>query len=226
MRIIGVGDIHGRVTWRHLAEKCMDQVVFVGDYVDSRDKVEDEAILSNFEEIIKFKKENPELVTLLLGNHDIHYLYPFDYRYSGFRPTYEASLIKLFQDNQDLFQIAYQYKNHLFTHAGVSKSWYQRHLAALKKYAGITLGDTLNSIHQSEDWKILFEVGKARGGDYPHGGPVWADKSETQDDLPDGIHQVVGHSRVGDIITLGDETSSITYIDVLGTQAKFYEALI
>jgi hypothetical protein len=228
MRILGVGDIHGRVGWRNLAEKFLDQVVFIGDYVDSRDKIEDETILSNFEDIINLKKDNPKLVTLLLGNHDIQYLHYPDYPCSGFRGTYKTPLVKLFQDNQDLFQIAFQQDKYLFTHAGVSQSWFYTHIATLKKYEGENLADTFNILHRSADKSILFEVGPARGGDAQYGGPVWADISETQDDFLPTMHQVVGHSRVDDIITYGDEAGlgSITYIDVLSTQVKFYEVLI
>lgn len=226
MKIIAVGDIHGRTAWRELAEKYMDQVVFIGDYVDSRLGLEDDDILWNFEEIITLKKENPNLVTLLLGNHDIQYLYYPRQRCSGFRTTYLIQMVKLFKENRDLFQIAVQYQNYLFTHAGVSHSWYKHHKTALDEYQGTTLAEALNAIHHSPDRDILFEVGPARGGYDAYSGPVWADKSETEDDLLDGFHQVVGHSRVDDITTYGTPQASITYIDVLTTRVKFYEVSI
>lgn len=223
MKIVAIGDIHGRDAWHRVETSLYDKIVFIGDYVDSRERIPDQQIVQNLKDIIAFKKVYPAEVVLLLGNHDIQYLYYPEHKCSGFRNDLLDSIRGLFLKNEDLFQVAYQYQDYLFTHAGVSKGWYTRHQGVLNKYVGENLGETLNKVHQSVDWKVLFEVGEARGGDYDHGGPIWADKSETQDQSLDSLHQVVGHSRVEDIITYGDDTSSITYIDVLSTQVKFFE---
>ena len=45
-------------------------ILFLGDYLDPYpDEATPEEALEGFKDIIKFKEENPELVTLLLGNH-------------------------------------------------------------------------------------------------------------------------------------------------------------
>ncbi|HEV7348306.1 metallophosphoesterase [Telluribacter sp.] len=224
MHLLAIGDIHGRDSWKEISGTKADHIVFVGDFVDARRDIEGPAIIRNFQDILYFKKTEPDRVTLLLGNHDIQYFYYPDYRCSGFQADLQPTYTELFTRNANLFQIAFQYQQYLFTHAGVSTKWYGYHQHLIEKYlAENRLGDALNAIHRSEERKILFEAGGGRGGMHPYGGPVWADKSETEADYLIGYHQVVGHSRVPQFIRNGDERSSITYIDVLTRRTEFYE---
>ena len=78
--IIIIPDIHGRDFWRWTVthRKEEDSVVFLGDYLDP---YEDEWIYwsdayKGLLDIIELKRANPEKVVLLLGNHDLHYLFP------------------------------------------------------------------------------------------------------------------------------------------------------
>lgn len=72
-----IPDIHGRLFWISSTRKYPDlPVIFLGDYLDPYTHYEGilpSEALANFKEIIDFKKANMERVTLLLGNHDIHY---------------------------------------------------------------------------------------------------------------------------------------------------------
>ncbi|WP_247233547.1 metallophosphoesterase [Telluribacter sp. SYSU D00476] len=224
MYILAIGDIHGRDVWKEIIGTRADQVVFIGDYVDSRGEVEASDIVRNFKEIIQFKQDLPDRVTLLLGNHDIQYLYYPGYRCSGFRADLQPTYTDIFTRHADLFNVAYQYQNYLFTHAGVSEGWCRSHFRLFDRYRSgyATFADMLNALHRSADNHILFDVGTTRGGLQPYGGPVWADKSETEADYLDGYHQVVGHSRVDHFIRVGDEAASITYIDVLTKRTDFY----
>lgn len=160
---------------------------------------------------------------MLLGNHDAQYLHYPLYSCSGHRADLQETLGRLFRENEDLFQIAWQHENHLFTHAGVSQGWHDEHLAALHQFTRNSLAETLNGIYHSECRDILFEVGRARGGWHACGGPVWADQSETMQGHLSGYHQVVGHSRVRDFEYYGNVNSSITFIDVGDTRVRFYE---
>lgn len=72
-----VPDVHGRIFWRKALESYPDlPTVFLGGYLDPNTHydgiLQSEAFLE-FKEILKFKRQNKERVTLLLGNHDIHY---------------------------------------------------------------------------------------------------------------------------------------------------------
>jgi len=123
MKHIAIGDIHGRDSWQRVNTKLYEKVIFLGDYVDSH-TLSDFTILENFKKIISLKKRNPEKVILLLGNHDVHYLHYPRFECSGFRKTMQPELSALFRRNADLFQVAYQKDNYLFTHAGVTNNWY------------------------------------------------------------------------------------------------------
>ena len=79
-RII-IGDIHGNKEWKQIVKRHddADEFIFVGDYLDpyrkGKRQVEDlQKCAENFKKIINFKAENRDRVTLLLGNHDYHYL--------------------------------------------------------------------------------------------------------------------------------------------------------
>src|ERR1700748_3612517 len=129
MRHIVIGDTHGRDNWKKINIKLYDKVIFIGDYVDSPE-LSDLTILENLKQIIALKKRQPDKIVLLLGNHDVHYLHYPRFECSGFRKTMQRDLTTLFCKNADLFQIAYQKDNHLFTHAGVTNSWYNEVIRA------------------------------------------------------------------------------------------------
>ena len=83
--MIIIPDIHGLNFWKEaVAGREEGIIVFLGDYLDPYpddfpDKTADEIweqTWNNFNDIIEFKKKHPSNVVLLLGNHDLHYIYP------------------------------------------------------------------------------------------------------------------------------------------------------
>lgn len=194
MRIACIGDLHGVDRWKEVKEMEVDEVVFVGDYVDSHD-LDDSAIFQNLQEVLAFKREANEKVTLLLGNHDVHYLYHPNFRATGFRNSMQQMLTQLFQENQSLFQVAYAIDSYLITHAGVSKSWVSQHIGA--PYDAKSLAEALNRMQfDGDSLQQLAEIGVARGGRASYGGPFWCDfHRELFLDPILGIHQVVGHTQ-------------------------------
>ena len=71
---IAIGDVHGLDLWRDVVEAhpgC--RVVFLGDYLDPYGYVHKGKLLDNLRAIIELKRNRPEDVVLLLGNHDLHY---------------------------------------------------------------------------------------------------------------------------------------------------------
>ncbi len=225
MKHIVVGDLHGKNCWKQIDVSAYDRVVFLGDYVDHWTHTNTE-ILSNLEEIIAFKRQYPDKVILLLGNHDVQYLYFPYFRCTGFRPLMQPDLTDLFHRNRELFQVAYQQGNHLFTHAGVTNDWYDDLLSLLAtsrlKISTDRIADLLNKVDQTASRSILHTVGEERGG-IGNGGITWADKKETTADMLTGYHQVVGHTPVPHVETIGNKDSSVTYVDVLQTTTYFYE---
>ncbi len=228
MKTITIGDIHGRDSWKRIDMNSYDKVIFIGDYVDSYDELSYK-ILYNLIEIIELKKKYPNKVVLLIGNHDSQYMFYPMYACSGFREEDKDDLITIFNENIDLFQVAYQEKNYLWTHAGVSTRWYKKYSEFLQLDDNTTIADKLNLISYSKDRSILHEVGAARGGDrYECGGPLWADINETRAGIIDGYHQIVGHTSVPKIVTyfkILNETytdKSLTFVDCLDKVEEFY----
>jgi predicted MPP superfamily phosphohydrolase len=225
MKLIAIGDLHGKDVWKQIDESRFDKIIFTGDYVDSRN-ISPNQIIENLKYLIICKKLLPDKIVLLLGNHDIQYSEYPKYRCAGFNSKFQPVITTLFRDNYSLFQVAFQANNYLFTHAGLSNQYVQFNLtsfydAIIRKE--ITAAELLNQIHQSHDQFVLHTVGPGRNGFDRFGGLTWADYNETRFNPLTGYHQVVGHSRVSQIITEGDQYTSITYIDVLDTETKFFE---
>ena len=233
INILSIGDIHGRPVWEDIDVKKYDKIIFTGDYLDIYDEkgITEETALDNFKNIIDFGKSNRKKVRFLLGNHDIHYIF---YKTKYFEQIYAGRLqlenideiVKLYKKNLHLFSVAYQKGDYLFTHAGLTNSIYNEYFSDIPKRE---LGSKLNIRFFSfnEDaLKPFLLIGKYRGGKNECGSLFWADKTETETDYLDDIHQIVGHSKVKKITTIGDKTSSITYIDCLEFKKEFYEKKI
>lgn len=193
--IIVVPDVHGRKFWREVIGEKAERIIFLGDYLDpytwgeniSREESEEE-----FLDILKFKKENPDLVTLLLGNHDYHY---FDLSWSGRGSRFSAIEMRKyhrwFVENKNLFNLFTTEGNYLFSHAGITKSWLE--------YNKLELPKDIDSWWPDKD--MLGQVGLSRGGFYLSGSPLWADYDrDVSGDELDGWIQVVGHTQHGRVV--------------------------
>lgn len=223
MRIQVIADIHGRTIWKQQVDLSCDRIVFLGDYVDSFDE-DDETILNNLADIIEFKKSDPEKVVLLIGNHCGQYCFSPNERNlcscSGYRYQMHWSLWMLYNSNKELFQLAYQHNNYLFTHAGVHRGWYN--YRALPQIIELgydmpqyTISDQLNALWDNRKSSI-FDCGYYRGGSQQTGGPLWCDKGELKPKPIKGYRQVVGHSKVREPrlhSDYGDESTSVMFCD-------------
>lgn len=249
MKILSIGDIHGRDIWKTFGDISIlmksngsfkpdyDKYVFIGDYCDSFTLSHVE-ILHNLNEIIRFKKMYPEYVILLLGNHDVQYFLrnPFghnDLICSGYNSIGHVDYYDIYRKNRFLFQMAYQYKNYLFSHSFVSSDWYRYSFrdvyfdfvaklsCDIEMIMSRNLGEALNTglIYELEP---MFMVGSERYGPNKYGGPLWEDIKRVDNAIL-LYHQIVGHTPVKEIRThiLGKNTS-VTFIDVLAHKDSFY----
>ena len=74
-KILVLGDIHGRILWKDIIEQeNPDKIIFLGDYVSTHEGISARQQLSNLEEILTYKENNPDKVILLRGNHKIQIL--------------------------------------------------------------------------------------------------------------------------------------------------------
>jgi predicted MPP superfamily phosphohydrolase len=220
LKICSIGDVHGRDSWKFITHGSpyefeqwaimvnegadpsheffkddypyfeFDKIVFIGDYVDSF-TLTNVVIKKNLEDIILFKKSLGDKVVLIWGNHDVHYYIPGQ-TCSGYRPEAKYDLEDIYRTNKDLFQLAFQIKDHLWTHAGLTKPI----LKALKKYEYTkelkTEAEILNECFLREAPEI-FHVDRESGGWNLYAGPLWVRPARLLEDSVN-LHQIVGHT--------------------------------
>ena len=219
MKTVTIGDIHGKPDWKKVNPANYDIIIFLGDYVDSN-TIEDEEMLDNLAEIVALKKRFPRKVKLLYGNHENSYLFR-QYRTTGYRYDIAEQITTILSDNSGLFQVAWQYRNYLWTHAGIHSDFYNQKLASCVLQTDKSLAATLERLF-SEEYRALFEVGYERGGwdEKMTGGPFWIDKSRLLKDPLRGYHQIVGHTPVETVEHYypfeDDENTSVTFCDCIG----------
>jgi hypothetical protein len=125
MKIIVLGDIHGRDCWKDIVKRHpdADKYVFLGDYVSTHEDISSEVQCINLRNILDFKTANPDKVVLLRGNHDMQHL-----KYSWAECSgYDIRVAAYMSDIKDEFlvktQWVYVYDKFVFSHAGVSEAW-------------------------------------------------------------------------------------------------------
>jgi len=224
MKIITIPDLHGKDCWKSVDISLCDKVVFLGDYVDSSGKYTLEQEITNLEAIIELKKAHPEKVVLLLGNHDILYLHFETFAKPNCHYEGKEAFTRIYTGNKALFSVAYQYQNHLWTHAGVSQKWLDYYAETISLFVNkdliSELGQILNKMHETH-LHILGTNSPLRGGSDLYGGIFSADKTETSENIVAGLHQYVGHTKVPSILKMGNDEGSISFLDCLNSEEKY-----
>jgi hypothetical protein len=222
---ISIGDLHRSnniLCWKTIDFSLYDKVIFLGDYVDGKNK---DVAAENLLDILNLKLSDPEKFILLIGNHDTQYFIPNSTKTTDFDVFYKDLYEEIFTNHQQFFQLAFQIDNHLWTHAGITIGWYKYSAKFQKNQKqDETVADFLNRLLSQED-PCLFDVSFCRGGYSKVGGPLWADKVEILHKPLAGYHQIVGHSQIENIKTYTNfpENTSVTMCDCLWNHADFYE---
>jgi predicted MPP superfamily phosphohydrolase len=222
MKIIILGDTHGRPFWKQIVDsQQFDKIIFLGDYFDTRDSYTGQDQLRNFLEIVAYKIENPDKVILLCGNHDFHYMpipMSIGERYSGFQRGYSYQFKDALEGAKDVLQAAHIEGEYLFTHAGVTKTWLKDTMNLKfddEVFLATELDDYINDVFKYSPKYFLF-----RGVD-PYGNnvtqsPIWVRPESLMEDSVDNYKQVVGHTSVG-IINPDGIYGKFFFIDALGS---------
>lgn len=229
MKITTIGDTHGRTVWKEIVEKNPgSHYIFTGDYVDpyKSEEISEEDAIENLFDIIDFKNENKNNVTLLIGNHDFHYMENAKFICSSRSKKYLFDLKEIFTSYKNIFQFAFQKNDYLFTHAGVSNGWFKQFYSILLRF-GLNpnysnLADVLNKIGNDSSYSFIFStISDYRGGFSSYGSPIWADSDELfYPQCLKGFHQIVGHNKFLDIVKDGTAKASITFCDCLFNKTK------
>ncbi|MCE5348177.1 MAG: metallophosphoesterase [Bacteroidales bacterium] len=222
MKTVSIGDTHGMAVVDAVLKMInkYDKFIFAGDYVDAFD-VDNTTMKKNLLDIIELKKKYPEKIILLWGNHDIHYLLGNKYYCSGYRPEMKHDFNEIFNSNENLFQLAFQSEDWLWTHAGISTGWFE---SRFKPFAGghnntLSISELLNLAFDNR-YPALFDVGYERGGDRKFGGPLWCDITELGYDPLKGFNQIVGHNPQEHIISIKRHDKEVAFIDILQRKDK------
>lgn len=190
MKILIVPDVHGRTFWREAVIRIneVDKVVFLGDYLDPYpwEDISRRDAIEEFEKIIEFKREHPDKVVLLLGNHDCAYCFNFG---SASRYDYENEfeIEDLFGSNINLFRLYHKEGRYLFSHAGITNDWLKTYLPEydIERFTTLTTKELIPFL-----WKISF----FRGGNDNTGSIIWSDVRE--EDREPTFYQIFGHTQL------------------------------
>ena len=227
IKTLVIPDVHGRDFWRKPVKDVLEntnaRVVFLGDYLDPYSyefkhgfNFQENAI-GVFKEIIDLKKQYPDRITLLLGNHDATYRFKDGTLICQCRTDGKNynKIQSIFMDNKDLFCLAdeetIEGKHFIFSHAGIHRGYVNE--AFPEEYEKITddnVVEFFNKKYREEDKKLIQSLGmydNYRGwGGHICGSIVWADVHSWFGRAYDGYgYGVFGHTQmehgVGGIIT-------------------------
>lgn len=215
-KIVPLGDIHGFNTWQQIVntEIDADLFIYIGDYFDSFTN-DTETQCNNFLDIVEFKKSNPDKVILLIGNHDHHYLPGIGYTgTSGYQKIGKFMIEPLFEQHKDLFQMAFQYNQFLFTHAGVSET-FMNDTFGLNGWEIENIADKLNELFIYKPNAFIFNGLNPYGDDICQT-PIWIRPQSLIKDSKKikkaKVVQIVGHTQM---MELSIKDKSYFFIDTL-----------
>jgi hypothetical protein len=245
MRTLVIGDIHGKQIWKKALDTIpnIDKIVFLGDYVDSYDVTRHD-ISENLKDIIAFKSNNLDKVSLLLGNHDLQYYFLYDktIKCSGYSNLYASQYSDFFINNWEMFSLIDTLESdencYIFNHAGISKKWLETHIDSLLTYREDNSIEKTSEIFdyflQKQSRNFLWDVSLYRGGLSNVSSFVWTDRQEIKSNVQNydiipvfpklfnnmnkKTVQVVGHSRVNSILTINN---MIYFTDCLDERPQF-----
>lgn len=217
MKIVVIGDIHGRTIWKEIWEKeNPDKIIFVGDYLDTKEDINGFKQLQNFKDILDLKRENHDKVVLLFGNHDYHYLKGHDDHYSGYQGffaiDFQIAVEKAVKEK--LVQACHKEGDFLFVHAGLTKTWCNNQGVSTDPDKIV---DEVNKLFIENRLAFAFNPYQViRGapsnyGDDVEQGPFWVRQESLSTDMANNLTQVVGHTMMDRI----DVRSRIIGIDTL-----------
>lgn len=219
MKIIALGDIHGRTNWRDIVAKTeFDKIVFIGDYFDTHEDISAEQQKANFEDIIEYKKANMEKVILLLGNHDYHYLSMANEKYKGFQEAHKTDIQEMLQKalRLDLIQMCFVFHKFIFSHAGVTKTWLNSNGYTAEEPVDLFINNLFK--YQPLAFKFTRGMNNSGFGDDVCQTPIWVRPQSLRKDCLDNYVQVVGHTMQDKLNIVDDK---ICFIDTLGTTGQF-----
>lgn len=228
MRVIVIGDIHGRRNWKELIDANALNV-FVGDYFDPYDDYTFKQQADNFKELVSLKASQPNNFVLLYGNHDVHYFMKGE-RSSRYNDAHAQETKDLFESSKMLFHgIAFAPDNgHLISHAGVTKQWAYFRLGykdgtpvPTPKELEVMVNDLWNTdkgafsfMNNVQDWYDCYGTSSSHS-------PIWVrDETLAYNAINNGGGwlQIVGHTQHQKV----ERWQDCVFVDCLGFSTDAY----
>ena len=218
MKIVALGDTHGRDIWKKIVkvEEDFDKFIFVGDYFDTREDIDASTQIKNFKEILEFKKANPDKVILLIGNHDFHYLKGCGETYSGYQQYAAMDINEVLQPalTSGHLQICHVFDEYIFSHAGLTQTWCENNDIDL-----FNIEESVNVKFMKSMESFRFEYGENlnRSGDDVTQPPIWVRIPSLLKDMVKGFTYVIGHTTIIEM----HMANNVIAIDCLGTSKEY-----
>jgi len=185
MRIAVISDIHQTNHWEKTIAKInnFDKIIFLGDEFDCWGN-KWPLQMNNAENIISFKKKNPDKIDLCWSNHAISYF--LNEQCSGYQREHAIDINEFYRKHRDLYNVMYIYDNWIFSHGGVSAEW--------MKCCGIKDTDEINTLFKERP-DFFRWVGPDAYGNNSNEGPLWIRPEALITNHFQGYNQVAGHTE-------------------------------
>jgi hypothetical protein len=165
MKILAIPDVHQTSYWKEVIQEIdnFDYIIQLGDWFDNwnTDWVNSDPI-QNFQDAVDFSRMNPKF-KICLGNHDISYL--LKSHCSGYQFTHSVDIKEVLLKNIDYVNIAYEFDEWVFSHAGITKNW-------MKNHNFTSIQDINDALHR-RDFEVFQFDGWDMYGDDISQGPTW-----------------------------------------------------
>jgi len=231
MRIISIGDLHGKNHWEKVINKYdFDLLIFVGDYFDNLSGISNKEEILNFKNLLKYKEKYPDKVIILIGNHELHYLKGINEKYSGFQTIHKYDIQDVLEEalSKNYLKACHLEDNFLFSHAGVTKTWLNNVGYDYEEKIDIFINDLFK--YKPQNFKFTIGNNLSGYGDDICQSPLWVRPNSLIKDCVDGYNQVVGHTEDYQITSINNNlffidsfTLSDTFIEIVDGKVNVLE---
>ncbi len=231
MRIISIGDLHGKNHWEKVMNKYdFDLLIFVGDYFDNLSGISNKEEILNFKNLLKYKEKYPDKVIILIGNHELHYLKGINEKYSGFQTIHKYDIQDILEEalSKNYLKACHLEDNFLFSHAGVTKTWLNNVGYDYEEKIDIFINDLFK--YKPQNFKFTIGNNLSGYGDDICQSPLWVRPNSLIKDCVDGYNQVVGHTEDYQITSINNNlffidsfTLSDTFIEIVDGKVNVLE---
>ena len=207
-KVAAIGDIHGTTKflecYKNIQENDVDvdKIIVLGDWFDPYCDIDLDVMIDRYNEFVKIWKSDNRIISIL-GNHDISgYITTNDSTNRTLRsPIFRQKITDVIEPNLSESYLTYKIGNYMFSHAGVSQEWLNDIQYPYHNYAD----DIMNckkgwTEDELSDICMFYPYDWSGNGTDKHQSCVWIRPQALYGCAIEGYHQVVGHTRLEEII--------------------------